>query len=74
MSNLIDVGPATAPPDWCLPGTEGLWETLTEGRGTVCLWSRDFAAGVWIEAEDRIIGGRVMRSPRRSRCSNRCSG
>jgi hypothetical protein len=61
---LTDVGPATPPPSWCLPGTEPRWERLTEkhGGGTACFWSRDMSDGVWIECEDRVINGRVMRS------------
>lgn len=58
---LTDVGAATPPPNWCLPDVEPRWERLTEG-GAVCMWSRDVADGVWIEAEDRIVNGRVMRS------------
>jgi hypothetical protein len=39
-----DVGPATPPAAWCLPGTEPRWERLTAGYGggSVCTWSRSF--------------------------------
>lgn len=35
---LADVGPATPPPPWCEPGTEPIWEQLTERYGgvTIC--------------------------------------
>lgn len=60
--SLTDVGRATPAPNWCLPDAQPQWERLTVG-GAVCMWSRDIgAAGVWIEAEDRIVDGRVMRS------------
>jgi len=61
---LTDVGPAIPPPSWCLPGVEPQWDRLTEpfGGDMVCTWSRDVSGGVWIEAYDRIIDGRVMRS------------
>jgi hypothetical protein len=40
--------------------------TAELGGGSVCLWSHnvpdDPSADVWIEASDRIIGGRVMRT------------
>lgn len=65
----IDVGPATPPPAWCLPDTQPSWDRLTEqfGGGVVCTWARPFPADdpsgdVWIEADDRIIDGRVVRT------------
>jgi hypothetical protein len=40
--------------------------TAELGGGSVCLWSHnvpdDPSADVWIEASDRIIAGRVMRT------------
>jgi hypothetical protein len=66
--HLHDVGPATPPPAWCAPDTEPSWDTLTDeyGGGTLCTWTRNFPdaddADVWIVAEDRVVGGRVMRS------------
>jgi len=67
---LIDVGPATPSPSWCLPDAEPSWDhQLTEqfGGGTVCTWTRTFPEGdphadVWLQAENGIIGGWVMRS------------
>ena len=43
---LTDIGPATPPPNWCLPGTEPTWERLTEkfGGGTVCTWTKTSSA------------------------------
>jgi hypothetical protein len=71
-SDTFDVGPAPAPPPWCEPGTVGRWEELTEdyGGGTACLWTRYFppdelTADVWIECEDRIENGRILRTPPR---------
>lgn len=68
---LADVGPATPPPPWCEPGTEPIWEQLTERYGgvTICQWTRYFPAGdpvaadVWIAADDRVVDGRVLRTP-----------
>jgi hypothetical protein len=64
---LTDVGPATPPPNWCLPDAKPEWQRLTErfGGGTVCAWSRDVTDGVWIECEDHVVGDRVMRTPPR---------
>lgn len=67
---LADVGPATPPPPWCEPGTEPIWEQLTERYGgvTICPWTRYFPAGdpvaadVWIAADDRVVDGRVLRT------------
>ncbi|WP_029404177.1 hypothetical protein, partial [Mycobacterium tuberculosis] len=67
---LADVGPATPPPPWCEPGTEPIWEQLTERYGgvTICQWTRYFPAGdpvaadVWIAADDRVVDGRVLRT------------
>ncbi|MGH7734436.1 MAG: hypothetical protein ACREOE_12225 [Gemmatimonadales bacterium] len=62
-----DVGAATSPPSWCLPDAEPQWDRLSEqhGGGDVVTWSRDISDDVWIEAEDRIIDGRVMRGQSR---------
>ncbi|MGO9226586.1 MAG: hypothetical protein ACLP5J_08980 [Mycobacterium sp.] len=72
IDNATDVGPATPPPAWCQPGTEGQWDRLVEdyGGGITCRWARYFppdemTADVWIECEDRIEDGRVLRSPPR---------
>jgi hypothetical protein len=61
---LTDIGLATPPPAWCLPGTEPEWYQLTEQAGgyAVCSWQRNVTDDVWIAAEDRIIDGRVMRT------------
>lgn len=67
---LADVGPATPPPPWCEPGTEPIWEQLTERYGgvTICQRTRYFPAGdpvaadVWIAADDRVVDGRVLRT------------
>jgi hypothetical protein len=52
------------PPGWCEPGTVPLWQELTDAHGgcTVVTWIRDFGP-VWIECEDRLIGGRLERTP-----------
>lgn len=67
-----DVGPATPPPPWCEPGTEGQWDRLVEdcGGGITCRWARYFppdetTADVWIECEDTIENGRTLRTPPR---------
>jgi hypothetical protein len=64
-----DMGPATPPPNWCLPGAEPSWDKLTDeyGGGMVATWSRSFppddsGADVWIQAEDSIVDGRVRRT------------
>jgi hypothetical protein len=64
-----DVGPAAPPPAWCLPDTEPSWDVLTKeyGGGMVCSWSRTFpadlvSADVWIQSDDQIIDGRVVRT------------
>ena len=61
-----DIGPSTPAPNWCLPGAEPSWDKLTDG-GTVATWSRSFppddpGADVWIQCEDSIIDGRVVRT------------
>ena len=63
---LTDVGPATPPPAWCLPDAAPRLEQLTEefGGGNVCTWCRDFG-DVWVSCEDRIVGGRILRTPPR---------
>jgi hypothetical protein len=63
-NQLTDVGPATPAPNWCLPDAEPEWNQLTErcGGGMVCSWTRNVSDDVWIECEDRIVDGRVMRS------------
>ncbi len=68
-TNLTDVGPAPTPPAWCPPDTIGQWDRLTDdyGGGIACGWTRYFpadetAADVWIEAEDTIVDGRVLRT------------
>jgi hypothetical protein len=58
---LTDVGPAAPPPAWCAPDARPRWEQLTDG-GTVCAWERSVSDDVWISAEDRLVGLRVMRS------------
>ncbi len=68
--DTFDVGPAPpTPPAWCEPGTQPTWEQLTAeyGGGTVALWTRYFGpdeltADVWIECEDTVEGGRVLRT------------
>jgi len=67
--NTFDVGSAPAPPAWCEPGAQPSFEQLTEeyGGGTVGFWARYFppdemTADVWIEAEDRTVDGRVLRT------------
>jgi hypothetical protein len=66
---VTDVGPATPPPSWCLPNVEPVVDKLNQhlGGGIIASWSRDFraadsAADVWIEADDRVIAGRVART------------
>lgn len=58
---VTDVGPATPAPNWCLPGTEPDWQRLT-GGGAVCAWERKVSDDVWVECEDRVVDGRVMRT------------
>ena len=66
MTHTADIGPATpAPaPSWCEPGAEPRWDALTDGHGDImiCTWTRNIGADVWIMAEDRVDGGRVIRS------------
>ncbi|WP_142361431.1 hypothetical protein [Mycobacterium ostraviense] len=59
-----DIGPATPPPPWCLPGDTPECGMLTAefGGGPVCHWERYFGDDVWIAAEDRIVDGRVLRT------------
>lgn len=57
-----DIGPAAPAPGWILPGTEPAWDTLTEDGATLCSWTRDIGAHVWISAEDRTQDGRWLRS------------
>jgi hypothetical protein len=63
-----DIGPATPPPAWCTPGTQPSWDRLTDehGGGTICTWTRNYPdaadADVWIQAEDQIVDGRIMRT------------
>ena len=64
--DTTDAGPAPTPPAWCEPGTTGRWEQLTDG-GDVCLWCRYFGpdemtSDVWIEAQDTIAFGRLLRT------------
>jgi hypothetical protein len=64
---MTDVGPATPPPAWCLPDAEPSWDLLADGGDPLCTWTRNFpepeaAALCWITAEDRIVGGRVIRT------------
>jgi hypothetical protein len=59
-TELTDIGPATSPPAWCLPDAVPLCDQTTEGP--VWAWSREIGVQAWVEAEDRIIDGRVMRS------------
>lgn len=63
-STLVDVGPATPPPSWCLPDAVPTWQRLTERFGgiVVCSWERKVSDDVWIECDDRVVGGRVMRA------------
>lgn len=62
--SLTDVGPAIAPPSWCLPDAEPRWNLVPERFGgcPVCIWSRDVPGGVRIVCEDHVIDGRVMRT------------
>lgn len=62
--DLTDAGPATPPPNWCLPDAEPSWDKLTYeyGGGLVATWTRNVGDDVWIQAEDRIEGGRLLRS------------
>ncbi|MGV0743850.1 hypothetical protein [Mycolicibacterium sp. XJ870] len=66
-----DLGPTVPPPAWCLPGTQPHWDVIGSGRsvGVLCTWTRHFpepqdpaSALCWITAEDRIAGGRVIRT------------
>lgn len=64
---LVDVGPATPPPSWCLPGAEPDWENchcpVGNGGGQLCVWSRSVGANcVLIGCEDKVVDGRVLRS------------
>lgn len=65
--NTFDVGPAAPPPAWCEPGAVGEWAELAleheHGGGQVCLWNRDVGPNVWIECEDTVSAGRVIRTP-----------
>lgn len=64
--DLVDVGPATPAPSWCLPDTE-------PDRGPV-VWAH-VLDGVWISCEDEVIDGRVWRSsPRIFGTEEPCSG
>jgi hypothetical protein len=57
---LTDVGPATQPPPWFTDSGEMEW---AEKDGTlVCFWGLHLSDDVWIEAQDRVVDGRVMRS------------
>jgi hypothetical protein len=56
---LTDLGPAPTPPAWCLPGTAP--NTESTGEGYLWSWSREFGEHVWIECEDTIANGRVLR-------------
>jgi hypothetical protein len=69
-NNPTDVGPAAAAPPWCLPDVEPLWDRLTAEHGghMICTWTREFG-GVWIEAEDKVVDGRVLRSAPRIQMS-----
>lgn len=65
---LVDVGPATPAPAWCLPGAEPDWMTRTAAAGAeqVCMWNRSVGgSGVHIGCEDEVVGGRVLRSESR---------
>lgn len=64
---LVDVGPATPPPSWCLPDAVPDWSSVACERGAapVCIWGRVVNFGgssVWVSCEDQVIGGRVLRS------------
>ena len=64
--DTFDAGPAPEPPAWCVPGTTGRWEQLTDGGGA-CLWARYFgpdemSADVWIECQDSVAFGRLLRT------------
>jgi hypothetical protein len=74
-TETTDIGPAAAPPNWCLPDVEPQWDKLVAG-GMVCTWVRTFpandrSADVWIQAEDQIVDGRVMRCAPRIGISER---
>lgn len=61
---LVDVGPATPPPAWCLPSAEpDVWTRSDEDGGTrACAWVRNLGGDVWISCEDVVLHGRVLRS------------
>lgn len=66
--DLMDIGPATPPPAWCLPGREPVWGNLAaeHGGGQICMWDRNLdGPDLWISCEDTVLDGRVLRSPPR---------
>jgi hypothetical protein len=72
---LTDIGPATPPPSWCLPDAVPNWEERLDIGGPAGGWCREISVGVWIEAHDRIIDNRMMRSaPRINYSESPCDG
>lgn len=59
--HLTDIGPAIAPPSWCLPGTRPDTDSAYSDD-TFWSWVRTISPDVWIACEDTVIDGRIMRS------------
>jgi len=61
---LVDVGPATPPPSWCLPDAEPEWSRRTDehGGGQFCTWDRMVDGELWVGCRDEIVESRVLRS------------
>jgi len=57
-----DVGPAPAPPAWCLPGTLPLFSLSENNREAAWAWQRRVSDYVVIEATDEIREGRIVRN------------